>query len=73
MIVLYWVTEHFPDFEGSAEMTDFLDWFEARLLEDVSTGQWRPMAANGGHSSVILPHLLQQLIEVLITAKFLNA
>ena len=36
MIVLYWVTEHFPDFEGSAEMTDFLDWFEERLLEDVS-------------------------------------
>ena len=36
MIVLYWVTEHFPDFEGNEEMTDFLDWFEARLLEDVS-------------------------------------
>ena len=37
MIVLNWVTEHFADFEGNKEMTDFLDWFEARLLEDVST------------------------------------
>lgn len=36
MIVLHWVSEHFPDFEGSDEMTFFLDWFETRLVEDVS-------------------------------------
>ena len=35
-IVLNWVTEHFPDFEESDDMTQFLDWFEERLLEDVS-------------------------------------
>ena len=41
MVVLNWVTEHFIDFEGHEEMTSFLDWFEERLLEDVSgCGQW---------------------------------
>lgn len=37
-IVLNWVTEHFPDFEEDDRMTKFLDWFEERLLEDVSCG-----------------------------------
>ena len=37
MVVLNWVTEHFPDFEGSQLMIEFLDWFESRLLEDVSS------------------------------------
>ena len=35
-IVLNWVTEHFPDFEDDDRMTQFLDWFEERLKEDVS-------------------------------------
>ena len=37
MVVLNWVTEHFPDFEGSRLMIEFLDWFESMLLEDVSS------------------------------------
>ena len=37
MVVLNWVTEHYPDFEGSRLMIEFLDWFESRLLEDVSS------------------------------------
>ena len=35
-IVQCWVSEHFPDFEGQDEMEEFLDWFEQRLVEDVS-------------------------------------
>lgn len=35
-IVLNWVSEHFPDFEEDDRMTKFLDWFEERLIEDVS-------------------------------------
>lgn len=31
-----WVSEHFQDFEGQTEMEEFLDWFENRLLKDVS-------------------------------------
>lgn len=36
MIVLDWVTEHFSDFECNEEMNQFLDWFEDKLVEDVS-------------------------------------
>jgi len=34
-VVLAWASEHYYDFEGVAEMEDFLDWFEQRLVEDV--------------------------------------
>ena len=34
--MLNWVTEHFPDFEENDKMTKFMDWFEERLIEDVS-------------------------------------
>ena len=37
-IVQCWVSEHFPDFEGLDQMEDFLDWFELKLVEDVSRG-----------------------------------
>ena len=36
VILLNWVSSHFSDFEGHEYMTEFLDWFEAMLLEDVS-------------------------------------
>ena len=36
MIMMYWVGEQFSDFESVDDMIEFLDWFEARLLEDVS-------------------------------------
>lgn len=42
-IVLNWVTEHFPDFEESDDMTQFLDWFEERLLEDGKVGEKRAL------------------------------
>ena len=35
-IILNWVTEHFPDFEENDRMTTFMDWFEEKLIEDVS-------------------------------------
>ncbi len=35
-IVQCWVSEHFSDFEGQDEMEEFLDWFEHKLVEDVS-------------------------------------
>ena len=36
VILLNWVSSHFPDFEGHDYMSEFLEWFEAVLLEDVS-------------------------------------
>ena len=35
VILLNWVSSHFPDFEGREDMTQFLEWFEAMLKEDV--------------------------------------
>ena len=39
VILLNWVSSHFPDFEGHEHMTEFLEWFEAMLLKDVSRQQ----------------------------------
>ncbi len=36
MILTYWVAEQYSEFEEMTEMLDFLDWFEIRLVEDVS-------------------------------------
>jgi len=36
VVVMYWISEQFSEFEGEPEMLEFLDWFEARLIEDVS-------------------------------------
>jgi len=54
VIVLYWVTEHFSDFEGNKEMTDFLDWFEYKLLDDVSIPAM--------HMHVHLPYQINELL-----------
>lgn len=40
MIVQLWVSEHFQDFEGLNEMEEFLDWFEHKLLKDVSASHF---------------------------------
>ena len=45
-IVLYWVGEQFSEFEEMAEMMEFLDWFEGRLVEDVSK---RPCQSTSSH------------------------
>ncbi len=36
VILTYWVAEQYSEFEEMTEMLDFLDWFEIRLVEDVS-------------------------------------
>jgi hypothetical protein len=43
VILLNWVSSHFPDFEGHDYMTEFLEWFEAVLLQDGKVAEKRAL------------------------------
>lgn len=39
-MVLAWASGHYSDFEAMEGMEEFLDWFEQRLIEDVSVNSF---------------------------------